>query len=122
VHEWGGDPVQLRGLLAEVQRAHPAAEILGSPADFAALGLPIDRANEEYLCLAQVVNPARIISAFLPGAARSATGTGDRWDIIVGESEYRGVTTQQLGPLLFGLPGADQGLLLPLWFWGLDGV
>lgn len=53
IHEWGGEPAALRALLGELGREKPELELLGEETLMRALGIPIQGAFREHLCMAR---------------------------------------------------------------------
>jgi GNAT superfamily N-acetyltransferase len=59
IHEWGGSPEALRGLLRAIQLRAPAAELLGEPGLFARYGIECvnpSLVTTEFLCMAHSLN------------------------------------------------------------------
>lgn len=112
IHEWGGEPDDLKKLLATIEAEHPGAELLGSSFLMQKYKILFDPQKIEYLCLAKVTNPKAVLNAFEPL---------QNWEIT-------GYEPNEWAQILFGphMPGQHLGLPqflpLPLWVWGLDGA
>ncbi len=124
VHEWGGDMAGVRTLLKNVRDQIPSAEILGPPEKINELGLSVDSAHLEYLCMAKLLNPGDLLAGFFPKEAFHLSRVQDRWSLQLGPNSIKSVTSAELSELLLGprkpQGAAIQSLPLPLWFWGLD--
>ncbi len=128
VHEWGwaeGGQGTFAQLLAEVAKTHAGAEILvpgvALPAGFPCPAALHQSLPAEFLGLARVLDPAKLIRAFHADAQVSARSLEGGWELAL-----EGTTIPQLGEgevaqLLLG-PGASSSkwLPLPVWVWGLD--
>jgi predicted N-acetyltransferase YhbS len=130
VHEWGGAIQNLLPVLSAVHAADPLAELLGSPDSFKKTGIQFDPSSIEFLCLAKVLNPAKILRAFTDQTQVSSKLENGIWLV-----DYNGgtmkVATEEISRLFFGPELAGDRPLtkpwsdifpLPLWFWGLDAV
>jgi len=60
VHEWGGDPAQLKTLLSHVLSFDPQAQLLGTHDDLIRLGAEPSNLIEEFLCLARPCQPSAL--------------------------------------------------------------
>ncbi|MGE0616501.1 MAG: GNAT family N-acetyltransferase [Bacteriovoracia bacterium] len=128
IHEWGGEPSALRELLAGVAKVHPEATILGSRELFRRHGILFDDAASQYLCLAKVLDPQRLVMSYHPTVKVESTrwpaSNGDAtWEIQIGDRTTY-LKDTDLPKFFFGpernIPGFDLYLPLPLWVWGLD--
>ncbi|MCM2276885.1 MAG: GNAT family N-acetyltransferase [Oligoflexia bacterium] len=115
VHEFGGQPDELRKLLAGIRREHPDAALLGHSSLIPFAGN--SDGSHEYLCMARFMDlsndPERVFRAFLPDARYPAPLTAEGPELV-----------RRLfgGPGMPAPEGAEGRLPLPLWFWGLDGA
>jgi len=57
IHEWGGRPEVLRGLLSRLREERGGLQIIGSPAHLQAAGLQSVDSLSEPLCMAKVLRP-----------------------------------------------------------------
>lgn len=57
IHEWGGRPEVLRGLLSRLREERGGLQIIGSPAHLRAAGLQSVDSLSEPLCMAKVLRP-----------------------------------------------------------------
>lgn len=129
IHEWGGKQENLRGLLSWLKANEPGASVLGDPAALAQLGARRLPVRQEFLCLARILDPAGVFSAFHPlvpiHCRKSGEGASELYYLSVGSSPEQLLTGPEVCRLFFG--PAPEGmrashLPLPLWFWGLDAV
>lgn len=115
VHEWGGEPRSLRGLFARLAKLSDGLRVLGSQETLSAVGFDTSHFQTEFHCLARVLDPAAVVTAFQP-------------DINLEDSEISrliSASENELPNLLFGPQNTKskmKSLSLPLWFWGLDAV
>lgn len=126
VHEWGGGPQALRSLLAWLKATRPGLTLLGAPWTLAQYGIDVRQAKPEYLCLARVFDPERIVKAFYPASDFQATPDEAGFKISAKEGS-RLLSVQETARLVFGphLEGDGSKRLsvpIPLWIWGLDAV
>lgn len=127
VHEWGGEKKALMELLAQISVEHPEASLLGAPQMVRPLGLAFDPQSVEFLCMARVLNPVAVFSAFNPMIPCTAESSDEGWKLIMGDLWLTTLSEGELTRVFFGpgSPGGGRGdgvLPLPLWIWGLDGA
>ncbi|MGK5087509.1 GNAT family N-acetyltransferase [Bdellovibrionota bacterium FG-2] len=109
VHEWGGERESLQGLLVSLGELRTGSMILGPSARLREMGFQV--AQEEYLCLARVLNREALFRAFMRAPAPESV---------------RGARAVDLPRIFFGpssellAAGQLDGLPVPLWVWGLD--
>jgi GNAT superfamily N-acetyltransferase len=121
VHEWGGGMQALNSLLACIRSRHGGAELLGSPELFDAYRVPYAPERLEYLCMARVAAPERILRSLLPDVSCEAQcdpATG-QWRVNLAGGEFF-AKPEDLAPVLFGPESVSESLPVPLWLWGLD--
>lgn len=134
VHEWGGDREALRALLAWLKEQRPELTLLGAPWILSQYGIDARQAKPEFLCLARVLDPERIVKAFYPGSDFRATLEGDGFRITgkegTGLLNFPDTARLVFGPHLEDTASSEQGssgakrlaVPIPLWIWGLDAV
>jgi GNAT superfamily N-acetyltransferase len=125
VHEWGGEPSALRSLLGWLKRERPGLTILGAPWILERFGIDSQNAQPEFLCLAQVLQPERLVKAYYPTADFSAQPKEGGF-YVKSQQEKMELSAPQTARLIFGPHLEDSGRQLtvpiPLWIWGLDAV
>ena len=93
---------------------------------FQEYGITYDLTQPEFVCMAAVLNPAQIFTAYYPGVPFSAELNSERWTLKSGSQVASDLDSGAVARLLFGPPGPSNFLPdylpLPLWLWGLDGV
>jgi hypothetical protein len=126
VHEWGGNPQALRALLAWLKATRPGLILLGAPWILAQFGIDVKQAKPEYLCLARVFDPERIVKAFYPASDFKAIAEEAGFKIS-GKQGSGLLSVPDAARLVFGPHVEDDGakrlsVPIPLWIWGLDAV
>ncbi len=130
VHEWGGEPSELAMLLSRLLADRPGSALLGPRSLFESYGFEkaITHAQIEYLCLARVLNPARVFKAYHPDIRMHAELSGDgTWSCSFDGAKPVQLADGELSETFFGPNSIKAGaaasahwLPLPLWVWGLD--
>lgn len=125
VHEWGGNPEEIKAILSYLKGVNPNIEILATPAEIKKLNLEIEPRNLEFLALAKVLNPKSIMQKIYDSQwTGSITSEGEEWTVKLNESESVQLTDNALSVLFFGPEKFDgqweKFFPLPLWIWGLD--
>ncbi len=124
VHEWGGPKEQVFNLLGRVKEQIPTAELLGSPEQFKKFGFSFDSDQLEYLCMAKIIDPKEIFSAYRIDVSFHVRKDSEIWTIEVDGKRISGIQDLDLTKIFFGpegIKGADLPMFpLPLWIWGLD--
>jgi hypothetical protein len=134
VHEWGGDLRALQTILASIAQENKAKSdppsdppsdpmILGSPEGLSKLGFSAGEIPVEYLCMAKVLDPAKLVQAYRPNTPCSFSRSGGTWNIDIAQRPITGLNDSELARVLFGPDRFEEfaGILpLPLWIWGLD--
>jgi GNAT superfamily N-acetyltransferase len=123
IHEWGGEPTALLSLLAQARKINPALEILGSPPDLEAAGIPHHGFHPEYMGMARLLDPMRVVRSFHPSFPGEFKETLEGWSVTLG-TETVNLSDASLAVLLFR-PERFEGewakyFPLPIWIWGLD--
>lgn len=123
VHEWGGDSMALQAILESIATTHSKATLLGSRDLLERQGFSMSKIDEEFLCLARLLDPERLFKAYYPETQLVACRNGKNWEIALGGSTQTLEEPDAAG-IFFGpySPPAvwSRWLPLPLWFWGLD--
>ncbi len=101
VHEWGGEPEALQGLLQALPSHRKGLRLLGSPARLREIGFQVN--HEEFLCLARVLNREALFQACKGGA---------------NPAQIRDAAAVDLPRMFFG-PSSNSSAA-PFWVWGLD--
>jgi GNAT superfamily N-acetyltransferase len=99
IHEWGGETRALLALLGRLKSEHPSLTLLGSPGGLEERGLSLKEARQEYLFLANVLQPELL---------------------GLDAADLQRTRPEGLGELCFGAP--DKPAKNELWIWGLDAV
>lgn len=124
VHEWGGNPEDLKHILAVILEKYPDAQILGSPLQFEKNQFSYDLAQAQYLCMAKVLDAPKIIQAYSPGKKIEVTSSESEMSICFDGFVADHLKPKDLSVALFGPEVLHDGwkstLPLPFWIWGLD--
>lgn len=125
VHEWGGESKKLFELLEWIHQRNPGALLLGHPKTFEDLQIPYNREHLEFLCMAKVNNPRKILETALPGSNVRVGHSSKGYTIQIDSSQSKFIAPSEISRYLFGpYPyehlDLESHLPLPLWFWGLD--
>ena len=104
VHEWGGNPDDLKKILSVIRAEVPDAELIGSPFVLDRNAIAYPPSAMEYLCMAKVLNGEQLFLGFHPDKPYNLGSLSD----------------QEVALILLG-PSATEPAI-PLWLWGLDGA
>jgi GNAT superfamily N-acetyltransferase len=124
IHEWGGTTPALMSLLSHLRLTHPQVELLGSPTLLRDHG--IETEAMEFLCMARVLNPAKLFATYFPGIPFKAERTAEGWMLTL-EGACAEVSPGELTQVMLSRASGDLlpwGKYFPLrfWLWGLDGA
>jgi hypothetical protein len=125
IHEWGGSIDQIKEIFYRIREVHPEAKVLANPRHMKSLGIDYNQVPIEFLGMAKIVDPAKLLSAHYPHISVSSQVKQGKWFLEFGASTFQGLSSSDLVRLLLEAPGDDirtGGSLLPLslWVWGLD--
>jgi hypothetical protein len=130
-------------LLGWLKKQRSGLTLLGAPWILERFGFKTQQAQPEFLCLARVLQPERLVKAFYPSSDFSAQphpqadaqGSGFLVSSMQGSMQLDSAQTARLilGPHLessspvTGQEAAPEGrrqltVPIPLWIWGLDAV
>ncbi|MBN21567.1 MAG: hypothetical protein CL678_09800 [Bdellovibrionaceae bacterium] len=124
VHEWGGDPDAIAFLLNELSQIRLESQIIGNREELESLQISLSQGIEEYICMAQVLDPGPLVSAISKGEKKiEIQKQGDQWIFKLADQELR-IDPFHLSQIIFGPTSykelKDTPLPFSLWAWGLD--
>jgi len=126
VHEWGGELEGVKVLLSQILKEHPESQIIGSSTKIKELEPKQEDLTLEYLCLAKVLDPKRVIQSIHPTFQFITSVDSHGWNLRVGDQHIQSLDSQEIVKILFGPEYFEEFLVpqfpIPIWFWGLDGA
>ena len=123
VHEWGGDQWELRSIFKRICERNPAAELLANAKLLYDFGFPAALGDLEYLCMSKILNPEALLRKSNILSELSFNRVEHGWTMSRKDQAEISMTEFELAKLLMGPTELNQqhkGILLPIWFWGLD--
>jgi len=60
IHEWGGDPTEVKKILSYLKKVDSALQIIGPESELLTLGFEPSSIARETLCLANILDPSRV--------------------------------------------------------------
>ena len=125
VHEWGGDPTDLKKILAHILAQNPGASLLGSPELIRDAGFQVN-APVDFLCMARVIDPVRVFNSYYAKASLYGALNPEGWKLTLSGPEWEAQLSEgAIAQLFFGPNSPNEESLknyfpLPLWIWGID--